>query len=378
MSPAKIDRIIEDGVQTVRLRHGGVEELFITAVPGEDGDFLSMFKKTMGAVKQANATILRQDVFGIPALRRAAHDALDQVCGSIDWPVTWLEEGATGQTCLVGTHLQAVAGVPVQRIRLHDHVVGSVFDNDVARYCRLGDVRGGDASLPREEQARLTFDDIVDALAQAEMDFSHVARTWLYLEDLLDWYDEFNDVRSTFFEKHNVFDGIVPASTGIGGSNHAGAAIVADVLAVKPSHPRVKIFAVPSPLQCPALDYGSSFSRAVEVDAGDHRRLLISGTASIAPEGETLYVDDIDKQIELTMDVVLGILESRGMTWNDTTRAIAYIKDGTYANAYNAYCVAHQLDTLPTVIAENDVCRDDLLFEIEIDAISTTPPPVSA
>jgi len=53
------------------------------------------------------------------------------------------------------------------------------------------------------------------------MDFSHVARTWLYLDNLLDWYDDFNVVRTSFFRKHDVFRGLVPASTGIGGSNHA-------------------------------------------------------------------------------------------------------------------------------------------------------------
>jgi hypothetical protein len=60
------------------------------------------------------------------------------------------------------------------------------------------------------------------------------------------------------------------------------------------------------------------------------------------------------------------------MTWHDTTRAIVYVADGAYAAAYNKYCTANGLCNLPTVIAENDVCRDDLLFEIEIDAISAS------
>jgi len=169
-----------------------------------------------------------------------------------------------------------------------------------------------------------------------------------------------------------VLGGLVPASTGIGGGNHAGAAMVADVLAVKPTNERTEVFAVPSPLQCSALDYGSSFSRAVEVDAGDHRRLYISGTASIAPEGHTLHTENIEKQIELTMDVVKAILESRRMAWHNTTRAIVHVKDGAYADAYSQYCATNGLPGLPTVIAENDICRDDLLFEIEVDAISTS------
>ena len=73
--------------------------------------------------------------------------------------------------------------------------------------------------------------------------------------------------------------------------------------------PGMPAAAVPSPLQCPALDYGSSFSRAVELVAGDHRRLFVSGTASISPEGHTLHVGDVDAQVARTMEVVEAMLE---------------------------------------------------------------------
>lgn len=47
------------------------------------------------------------------------------------------------------------------------------------------------------------------------MDFSHVIRTWFYNNRLLDWYEEFNRARDTFFESRGVFDRLVPASTGL-------------------------------------------------------------------------------------------------------------------------------------------------------------------
>lgn len=55
-----------------------------------------------------------------------------------------------------------------------------------------------------------------EALNRAGMDFSHVVRTWFYNNRLLDWYEEFNRARDTFFESRGVFDRLVPASTGIG------------------------------------------------------------------------------------------------------------------------------------------------------------------
>lgn len=91
---------------------------------------------------------------------------------------------------------------------------------------------------------------------------------------------------------------------------------------------------IPSPLQCSAQDYRSSFSRAVEVDHLLFRQVIVSGTASIAPGGESLHPGDIDRQTELSLDVIEAILKSRGMGWKDVVRAVAYFKDKDYASHY--------------------------------------------
>ena len=50
--------------------------------------------------------------------------------------------------------------------------------------------------------------------------------------------------------------------------------------------------------------------------------------ASIAPEGTSAYVGDIDGQIRWTMAVVDALLKSRNMTWDaNATRAVAYFPD---------------------------------------------------
>lgn len=210
-----------------------------------------------------------------------------------------------------------------------------------------------------------------EGLRAAGMDFSHVIRTWFYNYEMLQWYDEFNKVRTAFFHEHKVFDGLVPASTGIGGRNAAGAALTAGLVAVRT--PGVAPKAIASPLQCPALDYGSSFSRAVELKTPGYRRLMISGTASIAPEGHSVHIGDIDKQVQLTCDVAGAILQSRGMSWQDLSRAIAYFKYGKDAEAFTRFCAAQHLPSMPFLYTANDICRDDLLFEIELDAIVEAP-----
>jgi enamine deaminase RidA (YjgF/YER057c/UK114 family) len=252
---------------------------------------------------------------------------------------------------------------------LNGRTIGVTFEDDDATYCLLGDLRPADASRSRTDQARATFEEIEAALQVVDMDFSNVVRTWFYIDEILGWYDGFNTVRTRFFDERGVFEGVVPASTGIGVANPAGTAVVADAYALKMKSDSVRVRAVPSPLQCSPIDYKSSFSRAVEVKLPDHRRLYISGTASIEPGGETAHQGDVEGQIARTMEVVLAILESCAMDWADTSRVVAYFKDIEHAPLLDEYCDQQSLPAIPIAVAHGDICRDDLLFELEVDAV---------
>jgi enamine deaminase RidA (YjgF/YER057c/UK114 family) len=98
------------------------------------------------------------------------------------------------------------------------------------------------------------------------------------------------------------------------------------------------------------------------------RTLYISGTASILPNGKTVYVGDITGQIEKTMEVVNAILTHNGMEFSDCTRAIAYFRNCEDITLWEHYCQTCQIPALPIISTHCDVCRDDLLFEIELDA----------
>jgi len=142
-----------------------------------------------------------------------------------------------------------------------------------------------------------------------------------------------------------------------------------DVFAVQGKNSEFTVQTVASPLQNPAPDYKSSFSRAVELGSPTHRTLLVSGTASISPDGKTVYPDEPEKQIRLTMDVVQALLESRGMNWNDLFRGIAYFKDMACLPIYRRVASELNIPRFPLAVSQADVCRHDLLFEIEVDAV---------
>lgn len=228
-----------------------------------------------------------------------------------------------------------------------------------------------DFSVSREEQARSVFRRMEKLLEPRGMDFGDVVRTWLYADRILEWYPALNAVRDEFFRSRGVYDRYVPASTGIGWTSPCGAKFVAAIFAARSRLPdSLTVRALPSPLQCPALEYGSSFSRAAEIVTPAWRRVLVSGTASIeAGSHEVAHAGDIDAQIDCTMRAVAAIFESRGMALRDVDRALVYLKRPEYRAAWDRWLGKHP--EYPAACAGSivaDVCRDEWLFEIEADA----------
>jgi len=366
-SSVDIQKNTSSGLQIITLNRGAFHEYFMTSVPEGNEPAQSLFQRMADAVRARKAHVISQEVFGIPDRDGAGMQMLKDTMGGIDAPVTWLEDGHASDLC--GVHLRAISGTSVKRLELDGRIVGSVIEDDYARYCHLGGLLPRRDHLSRSEQASVIFDQMEEMLEAAGMEFSHVLRTWFYNNNILGWYGDFNKIRDDFFHNKRIYDGLVPASTGVGGCNSAGTALVGGLLAVKAKSKGVRAFEVRSPLQSAALKYGSSFSRAVELDLPGHRRLYISGTASIDPNGITAHVGDSEAQVTLTMQVVHAILESRGMDWADVTRGLAYFKHAEDAPLFKKYRISNKIPLFPVVIAENCICRDDLLYEIEVDAI---------
>jgi enamine deaminase RidA (YjgF/YER057c/UK114 family) len=106
----------------------------------------------------------------------------------------------------------------------------------------------------------------------------------------------------------------------------------------------------------------------MEISSLHGRRLLISGTASVAAGGQTLWPGNLRRQIQQTLEVVEVILASRGFEFSDITRATAYFKNRADLPEFPAWCAARNLRSLPAVTTHCGICRDDLLFELEADA----------
>lgn len=124
-----------------------------------------------------------------------------------------------------------------------------------------------------------------------------------------------------------------------------------------------------------AYCYGSAFSRGLRIDLNGLVILLISGTASIDDQGNTVHVGEFRAQVRRTFQNITGLLASEGATWKDVVRTTCYLRDierdYTAFNEERTAFYRHQgLQPLPASTGIQAIlCRPDLLVEIEAIAM---------
>lgn len=345
-------------------------ELHIQYVPLPD-ETPEMFSEEISSIlKKYEAGVIRATFFGRLDKKHSTLEFLKSKLSVTDFPLTWIEGDNYSDSFINGAYFFAVSGIDLKRLYKGSAVVGSYFMTRGAEFCLLGGMCSDPELIP-VLQAESILNSAENILNQAGLNFIDTLRTWYYLDDITDWYDDFNKARNSFFLRHDIFNKRIPASTGIGGRNETGGKICLELTAVKQKNAGFSVEIVRSPMQCSATSYGSSFSRALYYSDGEYSNLTVSGTASISPDGVTMYKDDINKQIERTFTVVKAILESRGFTFSDIIRAYAYFSHKCFSKAFYNYCNACLPEDIAFICTGNKICRDDLLFEIDIDLIRT-------
>jgi enamine deaminase RidA (YjgF/YER057c/UK114 family) len=340
-----------------RVEHPGWTEIHVTIPSPVEANRL----RGALACLPDDAQVIVADLFGTAGEVNRTREALRKA--GVMTPTTSVLSSAPG---MGGLQLVAACGGTITPIAPDGEPVGFIVEGEAARHVYLGGLTPPDASSTRAAQTRAVFALAERALSSVGMTFTNVARTWFYNDNILDWYPSFNAVRTEFFQRHGILR--MPASTGIGAPNPAETALASKLIALQERRAgSISVETVPSPLQCDAFSYGSAFSRAVAVRDSLSQTLHISGTASIAPGGQTAHEGDPAAQIELTMRVVGAILDEAGLDLGGTTRAIVYFRNPADVDLWESYLVARGLGQLPFVTLGCHVCRDDLLFEIELE-----------
>ena len=228
----------------------------------------------------------------------------------------------------------------------------------------------------------------IEILAQEELSIHHIIRQWNYIENIAvvedpdapQNYQDFNDVRAHYYDQEDFTHGY-PAATGIG-QNTGG--IIIGFIALSESD-NITVSPIVNPGQIDAHKYskgvleGNSmekctpkFERAKLVTIGSRNYMYVSGTASILGE-LTMHVGDVEKQTLTTIDNIKRLFskenqEILGLKFNVSeiqfSHLRVYVKKMEDIPAVEKICDA-ELNCKSSLFLESDVCREDLLVEIE-------------
>ncbi len=275
-------------------------------------------------------------------------------------------------------------------------VVSVAYDG--LRWLHIGGITPPASIQSPYEQSAFVFDEMARRLKIAGASFRDVVRIWLYVGDIIEIQDgieryrELNRARSDFFEQQHALgqmptqssDSIVyPASTGIG---MVGRNLDVSCLTLQTDRSDVRLIALENPRQTAAFDYDASFSikspkfsRAMAVVIGDYITTWISGTASIV-DSKSVHLGDVATQTEQTIDNIEALISGEnfarhglagaGAKLSDLAKVRVYVKRPEDYETCKAIC-ERRFGPLPTIYAQADVCRSELLVEIEGVAFSS-------
>jgi enamine deaminase RidA (YjgF/YER057c/UK114 family) len=268
---------------------------------------------------------------------------------------------------------------------------------DRVRWIHCAGIQPGDAGGGAYSQTMDALGRMRAVLAGADSNLQRVVRTWFYLGGITEpeagvrRYHELNRARTNCYRSirfscsslgplaaHDVY----PASTGIG---MAGRGLVASCLALEASRDDVSLLPLENPQQTPAYAYdpkyspqSPKFSRAVALVLGNYVTTWVSGTASIV-DSESCHRGDPAKQTAQTLDNIERLiaadnfaargLKGAGASLRDLAKIRVYLKRPEDLAKCRATC-EQRLGSVPAIYAVADICRPELLVEIEGVAFS--------
>jgi enamine deaminase RidA (YjgF/YER057c/UK114 family) len=367
----------QTGPVTVNARPGGLGGLYIVAsiaseLPADEA--VGQLYAAAGRLMNEHHLLPVHDrLFGRLSQMGDWQSARRQALGPAaeDQPVTALEQPPAVTQHVAGLQLWALPhSSGVNTIRHAGQAVGRVWKVGDGRMVVLQDIQAPDASAAPAEQAHELFTRAQELLGSLGMAYANVARTWIYLRDILSWYSDFNRVRNAAYNSFGLGHSPdtplrLPASTGISAGNARGSAAAMDLLAVE----NLEVSQMSSQAQQDAFAYGSAFSRAARVELPDATMVQLSGTAAIDETGQSLAPGDAAAQTAITIDKVRSLLHQAGVEPTHVTSATAFVKRPEDVQVCRRVLADALGKDFPAVWTIADVCRDELLFEIDAVAV---------
>jgi len=242
--------------------------------------------------------------------------------------------------------------------------------------------------------ACFAFEQMAAVLEKEGMSLNEIVRQWNFIGNILKIneglqnYQVFNEVRGEYYHKYRTLRSY-PAATGVG-MDHEG--VIIDFYAVK-SDAKMEIRPVDNPNQARAYEYGQDvlkgladpvikvkqppqFERALLLNKGEYTAYFISGTASIIGQ-EVIGRNNVREQVNITNENIkkltdpLFICNVMGENLSFSSRFLlirVYIRHTDDFEVVKSICTSQYPD-IPAVYIRADICRDELLAEIEAELL---------
>ena len=362
-------------LETRSVESASATEIYISATPGKTAPLQDQAREIFSGIRDVlrstKAYILQERVFStLPAtetIRQARSEAYGDLDDGVAPSYLVAAEGSSGPIAGVQVHAVITENKP-EVINLDQTACGRILRIPGSALLTLSGI-----SVPQAEnsteQAQIMLETGESVLKQFGADFLSVPRTWMWLKDILSWYDEFNNVRNNFFTERGLIGAgtrqSMPASTGIGLGPDNGGHCAMDLTAILEPTNSTEYLQVTGKQHC-ALNYGSAFSRASKATTPAGQTVYVSGTASIDAAGATTNIGDAAGQINATIENVRAVLAEMQSSEKDLVQVIAYCKTTEVEKVFNS--IKGGLNW-PWITVICDICRADLLFEIEATAM---------
>jgi enamine deaminase RidA (YjgF/YER057c/UK114 family) len=260
----------------------------------------------------------------------------------------------------------------------NDICIGTILQTPKSRYLHLYGLRvPSPGNLTPIWEFRSVYQSLNKYLKENDFSPADILRTWIYLKNIHQTYGDFNTARREFFQDNKIEftedSKELPASTCIGGTSSDQSELTMNLICVDKKLASGKIRRLFNQYQNEAE--GSqyllkpAFSRALFIEDENLMELQVSGTASINESGDTVYLNDPYRQIKKTLINVAALLEQASMNFSDFVESSCFFKRREYYQDFLAVLKELNIGDFTNTFVIGDICRDNLLFELDGVAI---------
>lgn len=305
--------------------------------------------------------------------------------------VTYVTQPVLGEAEMSAEIHYRPASVPQDAIEYkeHENVRYILFGSTDGKTLMTEGIRGETPCTGVATQSDDIFRKLDAVLKQEGFAVNDIVRQWNYINRITGFegsvqnYQAFNDSRSVFYSQADWSTCGYPAATGIG--MDCGGVIV-EVIAIR--NEREQVSAIDNPLQVAAHNYSQNvllgdrdkrldnrstpkFERAKTVWSDKGYTCYVSGTAAIRGE---LSLEDTDarRQTQMTLENIEHLIsvDNHRLFGAEIRHQAPLGAMRVYVKNREDYESIHQHvksygEKIPAVYTQADVCRDELLVEIE-------------